>query len=143
MVTAAQRSLGLRTTFYCVMIAWYSSRYGCPHKTQGLPPGSTSSSTIVPLPWYAYRPSPSPHLELLPLTLLTGIPPSLCNFCNCRAIQQLSKNYSIEAGGSTSAYAYTKIRCGACMRCRTTCYRRPIRSWRRTVRRSPLVRTFP
>jgi hypothetical protein len=52
-VVVAQRCLGSRTTFYGVMIAPRSSRRGCPHNTQGLPPGSTSSSTIVLLPWHA------------------------------------------------------------------------------------------
>ncbi len=41
-----------------------------------------------------------------------------------------------------NASAYTKSRCGVYMRCRMTYYRRAIRSWRRTVIRLPLVRTF-
>ena len=112
------------------MIAPRSSRLGYPHNTPGLRPGSTSSSTIVRSPWCASLSSlPRP----LPLILL---------FCNRRAVRQRAKNYSISSSRPMSASVYTKSRCGVCMRCRTTCYRRAIRSWRRTARQSPLVRTF-
>jgi hypothetical protein len=61
---------------------------------------------------------------------------------NRRAVQQRVKNYSISTSRPMNASAYTRSRCGVYMRCRTTCYRRAIRSWRRIVRRLPLVRTL-
>ena len=61
--------------------------------------------------------------------------------CNHRAVQQRGRNYSISTSHPMNASAYTKSRCGVCMHCRTTCYRRAIRLWRRTVRRSRPVRT--
>ena len=60
---------------------------------------------------------------------------------NLRAVQQRVKNCSISTSRPMNASAYMRSRCGVYMRCRTTCYRRAIRSWRRTVIRLPPVRT--
>ena len=58
-----------------------------------------------------------------------------------RAVQQRARNYSISTSHPMSASVYTKSRCGVYMHCRTTCYRKATRLWRRTVIRSPPVRT--
>jgi serine/threonine-protein kinase ULK/ATG1 len=79
-----------------------------------------------------------PSLSFHHFLHLTTDPPFLRNL---RVVQQRAKSYSISTSRPMSASAYTKSRCGVCMRYRTTCYRRAIRLWRRTVTRSPLVRT--
>lgn len=65
-------------------------------------------------------------------------------FAPCRAARRRGRSFSISTSRPMSASACTRSRSGVYTRCRTTCCRRAIRSWRRTARRSPRVRTrFP
>jgi hypothetical protein len=65
-----QRWGGLRIIFYGVTTAQRSSRRGCQHNTQALPPGSTSSCTIAHSPLYvSLLPSLSPITQPKPLPL--------------------------------------------------------------------------
>jgi hypothetical protein len=66
------------------MIARHSCgthQHGCPHRTQGFPPGSMSSSPVVLLLWYA------PFIPC-PFSLLSTSPTGSSFFRNDRATQQ-------------------------------------------------------
>jgi hypothetical protein len=103
------------------MIAQHSCgthRHGWPHRTQGLPPGSMSSSPIVLSLWYApFIPSS--------FSLLSTSPLDSSFFRNDRVTQQHPKNQSINTSRPMNASTYAKTHSGVCMHpgCRTTWYR--------------------
>ena len=80
------------------------------------------------------------HTLSIPSFYLLSLAGSL--FATCRAVQRRARSFLTSTSRPMSASACTKNRSGVYTRCRTTCCRRAIRSWRRTARRSPRVRTL-
>ena len=81
------------------------------------------------------------HTPSIPSFYFLSLPVS--PFSTCRAAQRRARSFLTSTSRPMSASACTKSRSGVYTRCRTTCFRRAIRSWRRTARRSPRVRSLP